>query len=87
VGRTREEATGLLKSTIHRVWQAFGLPSIGRARASFPLIPSFWTRSDIVDRSLNPDKALVLWVDENSYVQALIARNPSSRWGWGMSKG
>lgn len=82
------EGHGDPPSTIPRVWQALGLQPHHPRTFTLSTDPFFVEKvRDIVGLYLNPpDKALVLCVDETMQVQALIARNPSSRWGWGTSK-
>lgn len=83
-GRAMAEATGLAKSTVHRVWQAFGLQPHRQRTFKRSTDPFFVEKvRDIVGRYLNPpDKALVLCVDEKPRVQALNRTQPVLPLGW-----
>src|ERR1700681_3376501 len=87
--RSLAAETRLSKSTIHRIWRAFGLqPHRGR---HFQLSndPFFVEKvRDIVGLYLNPpDKALVLCVDEKSQIQALERSQPILPLGLGYVEG
>lgn len=71
--RTMAGASGLSKSTVHRVWQVFGLQPHRQRTFKLSTDPFFVEKvRDIVGLYLNPpDKALVLCVDEKTQVQAL----------------
>lgn len=87
--RTMAEATGIPKSTIHRVWQAFGLQPHRQRTFKLSTDPFFVEKvRDIVGRYLNPpDKALVLCVDEKTQVQALNRTQPVLPLGLGYVEG
>ena len=83
--RKLAKAVGLSHSSVQRIWAAHGLkPHLTR---SFKLSndPEFCEKvQDIVGLYLDPpDKALVLWVDEKSQIQALDRTQP----GLPMKKG
>ena len=67
------ERTGLSRSTIHRVWRAFGLQPHRTETFKLSSDPLLVDKvRDIVGLYMNPpDRALVLCVDENSQIQAL----------------
>ena len=71
--RSMAQATGLSKSTVQRVWSAFGLQPHRQKHFKISTDPFFVEKvRDIVGLYLNPpDKALVLCVDEKTQVQAL----------------
>lgn len=75
----------LSRSTVHRIWQAFGLQP--HRKHSFQLSPDpFFVEKvrDIVGLYINPpDKALVLCVDEKSQIQALERTQPLLPMGLG----
>ena len=79
----------LSKSSVHRVWHAFGLQP--HRQKSFQLSPDpFFVEKvrDIVGLYLNPpDKALVLCVDEKSQIQALERTQPILPLGLGYVEG
>ena len=87
--RTLEETTGIPKSTIHRVWQAFGLQPHRQRTFKLSTDPFFVEKvRDIVGLYLNPpDKALVLCVDEKTQVQALNRTQPLLPLGLGYVEG
>jgi putative transposase len=83
------EHTGLSKSTVHRVWRAFGLQPHRQKHFQLSTDPFFVEKvRDIVGLYLNPpDKALVLCVDEKSQVQALERTQPMLPMGLGYVEG
>ena len=87
--RTLAEETGISKTTVHRVWRAFGLQP--HRSKSFSLSPDpFFVEKvrDIVGLYLNPpDHALVLSVDEKSQIQALERSQPVLPMGLGYVEG
>jgi putative transposase len=87
--RTMAEATGIPKSMIHRVWQAFGLQPHRQRTFKLSTDPFFVEKvRDIVGLYLNPpDKALVLCVDEKTQVQALNRTQPVLPLGLGYVEG
>lgn len=86
--RTLAGASGISKSTVHRVWQAFGLQPHRQRTFKLSTDPFFVEKvRDIVGLYLNPpDKALVLCVDEKTQVQALNRTQPVLPWAWAMSR-
>jgi putative transposase len=76
--RSMAEATHLSKSTVHRVWQAFGLQPHRQRHFKLSNDPFFVEKvCDIVGLYLNPpDKAMVLCVDEKTQIQALDRTQP-----------
>ncbi len=87
--RTMAEATGIPKSMVHRVWQAFGLQPHRQRTFKLSTDPFFVEKvRDIVGLYLNPpDKALVLCVDEKTQVQALNRTQPVLPLGLGYVEG
>lgn len=87
--RTMEEATGIPKSTVHRVWHVFGLQPHRQRTFKLSTDPCFIEKTrDIVGLYLNPpDKALVLCVDEKTQVQALNRTQPVLPLGLGYVEG
>lgn len=83
------EATGVSKSTVQRVWSAFGLQPHRQKHFTLSTDPYFVDKvRDIVGLYLNPpDKALVLCVDEKSQVQALERTQPMLPMGLGYAQG
>jgi len=81
--------TRLSKSTVHRIWTAFGLQP--HRQRHFPLStdPFFVEKvRDIVGLYWNPpEKALVLCVDEKSQIQALERTQPMPPLGLGYVEG
>jgi transposase len=71
-------AVGLAPSTVHRIWQAFGLQPHRGETFKLSTDPFFVEKvRDIVGLYLAPpDRALVLCVDEKSQVQALDRTQP-----------
>ena len=76
--RSMAQATGYAPSTIHRLWQAFGLQPHRTQTFKLSTDPLFVDKvRDIVGLYLAPpDKALVLCVDEKSQIQALDRSQP-----------
>ena len=87
--RLLAEQTNLSKSTVHRIWQAFGLQPHRRRHFKLSTDPFFVEKvRDIVGLYLNPpDKALVLCVDEKSQIQALDRTQPLLPMGLGYAEG
>lgn len=87
--RTMADATGISKSTGHRVWQAFGLQPHRQRPCTRSTDPFCGEKGRaIVGLYLNPpDKALGLCVDEKPPVQALNRPNRCSPWDGATSKG
>ena len=77
--------TQLSKSTVHRVWKAFGLQPHRQKHFKLSTDPFFVEKvRDIVGLYLNPpDHALVLAVDEKTQIQALDRTQPMLPMGWG----
>ena len=76
--RSMAEAVGYAPSTIHRIWQAFGLQPHRSETFKLSTDPLFVEKvRDIVGLYLSPpDRALVLCVDEKSQIQALDRTQP-----------
>ena len=76
--RTMAEATGISKSTVQRVWNAFGLQPHRQRHFKLSTDPFFVEKlRDVVGLYLNPpDHAVVLCVDEKSQCQALERSQP-----------
>jgi len=87
--RTVAEKVGISKSTVHRVWQAFGLQPHRQKHFKLSTDPFFIEKvRDIVGLYLNPpDKAVVLCVDEKSQSQALDRTQPMLPMGLGYVEG
>ena len=87
--REMAEASGISKSTVQRVWSAFGLQP--HRQESFKLsTDAFFIEKlrDIVGLYLNPpENALVLCVDEKSQCQALERTQPMLPLGLGYVEG
>src|SRR5438309_8670884 len=81
--------TRLAKSTVHRIWQAFGLEPHRQRHFKLSNDPFFVEKvRDIVGLYLNPpDNALVLCVDEKSQCQALERTQPMLPLGLGYVEG
>ena len=88
---TREMAvaTGISKSTVHRVWSAFGLKPHRQESFKLSTDPFFVEKlRDVVGLYLNPpENALVLCVDEKSQCQALERTQPMLPMGLGYVEG
>jgi transposase len=76
--RTMAKASGLSPTTIHRIWQAFGLQPHRTETFKLSTDPLFIEKvRDIVGLYLHPpQKALVLCVDEKTQIQALDRTQP-----------
>lgn len=76
--RTMAQAVGHAPSTIHRIWQAFGLQPHRSETFKLSSDPLFVEKvRDIVGLYLSPpERAVVLCVDEKSQVQALDRTQP-----------
>ena len=76
--RSLAKACGLSRSTVHRIWRAFGLQPHRTETFKLSNDPLFIEKvRDIVGLYLNPpDRALVLCVDEKSQIQALDRTQP-----------
>lgn len=87
--RTMEAASGISKSTVQRVWQAFGLQPHRQHAFKLSTDPFFVEKvRDIVGLYLNPpDNALVLCVDEKTQIQALQRTQPLLPLGLGYVEG
>jgi putative transposase len=87
--RSAAKETKLSKSTVHRIWQAFGLQPHRQRCSQLSADPFFVEKvRDVVGLYLNPpDKALVLCVDEKSQVQALERAQPLLPLGLGYVEG
>jgi putative transposase len=87
--RAIAEETRLSKSTLHRIWQAFGVQPHRRRHFKLSPDPFFVEKvRDIVGLYLNPpDNAIVLCVDEKSQIQALDRTQPLLPLGLGYVEG
>jgi transposase len=76
--RTMDKAVGHAPSTIHRIWQAFGLQPHRSETFKLSSDPLFVEKvRDIVGLYLSPpERAVVLCVEEKSQVQALDRTQP-----------
>src|SRR3954447_20237952 len=76
--RSLAQQSGLSRSTISRIWRAFGLQPHRAETFKLSNDPDFTRKvRDIVGLYLNPpDRALVLCVDEKSQIQALDRTQP-----------
>jgi len=81
--------TKMSKSTVHRVWKAFGIQPHRQKHFKLSTDPFFVEKvRDIVGLYLNPpDKAMVLCVDEKSQIQALDRTQPLLPMGIGYTEG
>lgn len=81
--------TSLSKSTVQRVWKAFGLQPHRQKHFKLSTDPFFVEKvRDIVGLYLNPpDQAMVLCVDEKSQIQALDRTQPLLPMGLGYVEG
>ena len=79
----------LSKSTVHRIWQAFGLEPHRQRHFKLSTDPFFVEKvRDIVGLYLHPpEKAVVLCVDEKSQIQALERTQPMLPMGLGYVEG
>lgn len=87
--REMADATGISKSTVHRVWSAFGLKPHRQESFKLSTDPFFVEKlRDVVGLYLNPpENALVLCVDEKSQCQALERTQPMLPMGLGYVEG
>ena len=87
--RVIAKKTNISKSTVHRVWSAFGLQPHRQKHFKLSNDPFFVEKvRDIVGLYLNPpDKAMVLCVDEKSQCQALERTQPVLPLGLGYVEG
>jgi len=87
--RSLAAETHLSKSTVHRIWRAFGLQPHRARHFQLSSDPFFVEKvRDIVGLYLNPpDKALVMCVDEKSQIQALERAQPMLPLGLGYVEG
>ncbi len=87
--RSLAAETKLSKSTVHRVWKAFGLQPHRQKHFKLSTDPFFVDKvRDIVALYLNPpDNAVVLCVDEKSQIQALDRTQPTLPLGLGYVEG
>jgi putative transposase len=87
--RSLAAETKLSKSTVQRVWQAFGLQPHRQKHFKISTDPFFVEKvRDVVGLYLNPpDHAIVLGVDEKSQVQALDRTQPMLPLGLGYVEG
>ena len=87
--RSLAEESGLSKSTVQRVWKAFGIQPHRQKHFSLSRDPYVVDKvRDIVGLYMNPpDKALVLCVDEKSQIQALDRTQPMLPMGLGYVEG
>ncbi|MGH7603225.1 MAG: IS630 family transposase [Gemmatimonadaceae bacterium] len=76
--RGMAHASGLSRSTVHRIWRAFGLQPHRAETFKLSTDPLFIDKvRDIVGLYLHPpDQALVLCVDEKAQIQALDRTQP-----------
>ncbi len=81
--------TRVSKSTVHRIWQAFGLQPHRQKHFKLSNDPFFVEKvRDIVGLYLNPpENAVVLCVDEKSQIQALERTQPLLPMGLGYVEG
>src|SRR6266498_6052202 len=81
--------TRLSKSTVHRIWRAFGLEPHRQRHFKLSTDPFFVEKvRDVVGLYLNPpDHAIVLGVDEKSQIQALDRTQPLLPLGLGYVEG
>lgn len=87
--RSVAKETQLSKSTVHRVWKAFGIQPHRQKHFKLSTDPFFVEKvRDIIGLYLNPpDKAMVLCVDEKSQIQALDRTQPLLPLGLGYVEG
>jgi len=87
--RSMAEHTKLSKSTVHRIWRAFGLQPHRQRHFKLSTDPFFVEKvRDIVGLYLNPpNNAMVLCVDEKSQIQALDRTQPLLPLGIGYAEG
>ena len=87
--RAMAAETGIAKSTVHRLFQLFGLQPHRTRSFKLSTDPFFVEKlRDVVGLYLNPpDKAVVLCVDEKSQIQALERTQPLLPMGFGYIEG
>ena len=87
--RSIAEETKLSKSTVQRIWKAFGIQPHRQKHFKLSNDPFFVEKvRDIVGLYLNPpDNALVLCIDEKSQIQALERSQPILPLGLGYVEG
>jgi transposase len=87
--RSMAQSTRISKSTIHRIWNAFGLQPHRQKGFKLSTDPFFVEKvRDIVGLYLSPPrKAMVLCVDEKSQIQALDRTQPMLPMGLGYVEG
>jgi hypothetical protein len=87
--RAIAKETGIAKSTVHRLFQLFGLQPHRTRSFKLSTAPFFVEKlRDVVGLYLNPpDKAVVLCVDEKSQIQALERTQPMLPRGFGYIEG
>ena len=87
--RSMADATGVSKSTVHRVWTAFNIQPHRQKHFKLSTDPFFAEKvRDIVGLYLNPPEgAMVLCVDEKSQTQALERTQPLLPLGLGYVEG
>lgn len=87
--RQMAQETRLTKSTVHRIWQAFGLQPHRQRHFKLSNDPFFVEKvRDIVGLYLDPPQnAVVLCVDEKSQIQALERTQPMLPLGLGYVEG
>jgi len=87
--RDMAQATGISKSTVQRVWSAFGLKPHRQQSFKLSTDPLFVEKlRDVAGLYLNPpENALVLCVDEKSQCQALERTQPMLPMGLGYVQG
>lgn len=87
--RSAANETKVSKSTVHRIWNTFGLQPHRQRHFKLSNDPFFVEKvRDICGLYLNPpDKALVLCVDEKSQIQALDRTQPMLPLGFGYAEG
>jgi len=87
--RQMASQSAMAKSTVHRIWQAFGLQPHRQKHFQLSNDPFFVEKvRDIVGLYLNPpENAVVLCVDEKSQIQALERNQPMLPMGLGYVEG
>jgi putative transposase len=87
--RTAAAEMKVSKSTVHRIWSAFGIQPHRQRHFKLSTDPFFVEKvRDICGLYLNPpDNALVLCVDEKSQIQALDRTQPMLPLGFGYAEG
>lgn len=83
------ESTGISKSTVHRIWSAFGLQPHRQKGFKLSTDPFFVEKvRDIVGLYLSPpENAVILGVDEKTQIQALDRTQPMLPMGMGYVEG